>query len=187
MAGSVNGISPAALAELCKQQTVRLIDVRTPAEFEQVHANGATNIPLDEFDPAAVLNGCTETIYVICRGGGRAQKACEKLLTVNASVRVVNVDGGTLAWEGAGLPVVRGQKHMSLERQVRIAAGALIVISILLSIFVHKGLLGIAGLVGAGLVFAGMTDWCGMGLVMGKMPWNRRTGNTECGQDRRSE
>jgi hypothetical protein len=139
-----------------------------------VHANGATNIPLDRFDPAAVLNGCNEPIYVICRAGSRGQTACEKLLALNPAVRVVNVEGGTLAWEAEGLPVVRGRKRMSLERQARIVFGVLIVISVLLAIFVHKGLLGIAGLIGAGLVFAGMTDWCGLGVVLGKMPWNRR-------------
>ena len=69
MAGSVNVISPAALAELCTQRKVRLIDVRTPTEFQRVHARGATNVPLDEFDPATVLNGCEDTIYMICRGG----------------------------------------------------------------------------------------------------------------------
>ena len=85
MAGSVNVISPTALAELCKQQKVRLIDVRTPAEFQQVHAKGATNIPLDEFDPATVLNGCEDTIYLICRGGGRV---AESLREVDRGERV---------------------------------------------------------------------------------------------------
>jgi rhodanese-related sulfurtransferase len=174
MASMVELISPAALAEIGKKGPVKLIDVRTPAEFASLHARGATNIPLDRLDPAEVLNGCSETVYLICRAGSRGQSACEKLLAANPAVRVVNVDGGTLAWEAEGLPVVRGRKHMSIERQVRIGAGALVLVSILLAIFVHKGLLGIAGLIGAGLVFAGMTDWCGMGLVLGRMPWNRR-------------
>jgi rhodanese-related sulfurtransferase len=175
MPATINLISPAALAELCKQRSIKLIDVRTPGEFEQLHAQGATNIPLDEFDAAAALSGCDDALYVICRAGNRAQKACEKLVAANPGVRIVNVDGGTLAWEGAGLPVVRGRKRMSLDRQVRIGAGSLVILSILLSIFVHSGFIGLAGLVGAGLVLAGMTDWCGMGMVLGKMPWNRRT------------
>jgi rhodanese-related sulfurtransferase len=178
MPATIDVISPAALAELGKKGPVKLIDVRTPAEFESVHASGAINIPLDRLDPAVVLNGCTETVYLICRGGTRGQTACEKLLAANPAVRIVNVDGGTLAWESEGLPVVRGRKHMSIERQVRVAAGALVLLSVLLAFFVHKGLLGIAGLIGAGLVFAGMTDWCGMGMVLGKMPWNRRTGQS---------
>ena len=175
MSTTIEAISPGALAELNKNKPVRLIDVRMPMEFEAVHAKGATNIPLDRFDPAEVLSGADDTIYVICRAGSRGQKACAKLIAANPSVRVVNVDGGTLAWEAAGLPVVRGRKRMSLERQVRIAAGSLIILSFALAIVVHPGLLGIAALIGAGLVFAGMTDWCGMGLLLGKMPWNRES------------
>ena len=85
----------------------------------------------------------------------------------------VNVEGGTLAWEQAGLPVVRGKKAMSLERQVRIAAGSLVVLGTALGAFVHPGFLGLSAFVGAGLVFAGVTDTCGMGMVLARMPWNR--------------
>ncbi|MSR53054.1 MAG: DUF2892 domain-containing protein [Gemmataceae bacterium] len=173
MSQTIEAISPAAFAELNKQKPIRLIDVRMPMEFEAVHAKGATNIPLDRFDSTAVLSGPDDAIYVICGTGSRGQKACEKLIATNPSVRVVNVDGGTVAWEAAGLPVIRGRKSMSLERQVRIAAGSIILLSFGLAIFVHKGLLGLAALVGAGLVFAGMSDWCGMGMLLGKMPWNR--------------
>jgi len=180
MSQTIEAISPAALAELNKQKPIKLIDVRMPMEFQAVHAKGATNIPLDRFDPTAVLNGAEDAIFVICRAGSRGQKACEKLIASNPSVRVVNVDGGTLAWEAAGLPVVRGRKSMSLERQVRIVAGSLIILSFVLAIFVHRGLLGIAALMGAGLVIAGMSDWCGMGMLLGKMPWNRER-KAECG------
>ena len=175
MSVRIEQISPIALAELREKGPCKLIDVRTPAEFALVHAQGATNIPLDRLDPAAVLNGCNETVYVICRAGSRGETACEKLLAVNPAARVVNVDGGTLAWEAAGLPVECARKPVSFERKVRLAAGLLVVISILLAIFVHKGLLGLAGLVAAALVLAGMTNWCGLGMVLGKMPWNRPT------------
>ena len=175
MSTAIELINPGALAELNKQRPIRLIDVRMPMEFEAVHAVGATNIPLDRFNPEEVLGGADDAIYLICRAGSRGQQACERLIATNPSVRVVNVDGGTLAWEAAGLPVVRGRKKMSLERQVRIAAGAIILLSFLLAIVVHPGLLGIAALIGAGLVFAGMTDWCGMGMLLGRMPWNQAT------------
>ncbi|MBY0459619.1 MAG: DUF2892 domain-containing protein, partial [Gemmataceae bacterium] len=85
----------------------------------------------------------------------------------------VNVEGGTLACVEAGLPVFRGRKMMSLERQVRIAAGSLVLLGVGLS-FVHEAFLGVSGFVGAGLVFAGVTDTCGMGLLLARMPWNRR-------------
>ena len=74
----------------------------------------------------------------------------------------------------AGLPVVRGKKAVSLERQVRIAAGSLVVIGVALGLLVHPVLFGLSGFVGAGLVFAGVTDTCGMGMMLARMPWNRR-------------
>jgi rhodanese-related sulfurtransferase len=85
----------------------------------------------------------------------------------------VVVAGGTNAWAAAGLPVIRGRKSISIERQVRIVAGSLVVIGFLLGWFVHRGFFGLAGLVGAGLVFAGVTDICGMAIVLAKAPWNR--------------
>ena len=85
---------------------------------------------------------------------------------------MVCVEGGTAAWEQAGLSVVRERRVMSLERQVRIAAGTLVLVGTGLGAFVHPLFLGIAAFVGAGLVFAGITDTCGMGLILAKMPWN---------------
>ena len=165
-------ISPIALAELSRQRPIRLIDVRTPGEFAQLHAQGAVNVPLEQVD-AKLVTGHDETLYLICRAGSRGHKACELLLAIDPQARVVNVDGGTLAWHAAGLPTVRARKRMSNERKGRLLALVLIIISILLSIFVHKGLIGLAGLVAAGIVFAGMTNAFGMGLIIGKMPWYR--------------
>jgi len=87
--------------------------------------------------------------------------------------RVINVEGGTQAWDQAGLPVVRGKKTISLERQVRIAAGTLVLVGSLLGAFVSPWWIGLAAFVGAGLVFAGITDTCGMGLLLARMPWNQ--------------
>ncbi len=169
---SVSTITPTRLAELARAGAVTLIDVRTPAEFEEVHVAFARNVPLDQFDPKAVSADPAAPVFVICQKGGRGQKACEKLVAAGFT-RAANVEGGTLACVGAGLPVVRGRKTISLERQVRIAAGALVLLGVGLS-FVHPAFVGIAGFVGAGLVFAGVTDTCGMGMVLARMPWNRR-------------
>lgn len=179
MTETLETISPAALAEKCKLGSVQIIDVRTPMEFHQVHAEGAINLPLDQLDPAKVKPPADGNLYVICQSGSRGSKACTALRLSNVSYRVINVDGGTTAWEAAGLPVVRGQKRMSLERQVRIAAGALVVVGVSLGFFVHPAALGLAAFVGAGLVFAGVTDTCGMGMMLAKMPWNR-VSSTAC-------
>ena len=169
---AIGTITPQRLAELARANSIILIDVRTPAEFEELHVTFARNVPLDRLDPKALSHEVGAPLYVICRSGSRGQKACEKLEA--AGIRdVVNVEGGTLACEQAGLPVVRGRKMMSLERQVRIAAGALVLFSVGLG-FVHPILFGLAGFVGAGLVFAGLTDTCAMGMLLARMPWNRR-------------
>jgi rhodanese-related sulfurtransferase len=169
-------ITPQKLAELSRQgQGVDLIDVRTPVEFREVHVEFAHNVPLDRLDPAGVAQlrkSADQPLYVICRSGGRGGQACEKLQAAGLT-NVVNVEGGTLAWDAAGLPVTRGKKAMSLERQVRIAAGSLVLIGVILSLTVHPYLIGLSAFVGAGLVFAGVTDTCGMGMILARMPWNQ--------------
>ena len=152
--------------------SIQLIDVRTPAEFRSVHAEGALNHPLESLDAEALPFEKGETLHMICQSGGRSAKACQ-LLEAAGYEAVVNVEGGTAAWQAGGLPVVEGKKAMSLERQVRIAAGSLIVTGAAIGYFVHPGGYGLSAFVGAGLVFAGVTDTCGMGMLIAKMPWNR--------------
>ena len=167
-------ISPVQLANLLKTGTIDLLDVRTPVEFWELHAAGARNVPLDRLDPSAEMKGRVgdEPLYVICRSGGRGRQACEKFLAAGFN-NVVNVEGGTLAWAECGLPVVRGKKAISLERQVRIAAGSLVLLGALLGWLVHPIILVLSAFVGAGLVFSGVTDTCGMGLLLSRMPWNQ--------------
>ena len=174
---TVATISPRELEEQRKTgRPIDLIDVRTPIEFREIHVEHARNIPLDQLDPASITearNGSAEQpLYVICRTGNRARRACEEFAAAGVT-NVVNVDGGTVAWEQAGLPVVRGKKAMSLERQVRIAAGFLVFAGTLLGFLVHPWFLALPAFVGAGLMFAGIADTCGMGLMLAKMPWNR--------------
>jgi rhodanese-related sulfurtransferase len=160
--------------------------VRTPMEYQELHVVHARNVPLDRLDPGAVMqarNGSQEPLYVICRSGSRGRQACEKLIAAGHT-NVVNVEGGTLACAEAGLPVVRGKKMISLERQVRIAAGSLVLLGVLLGWLVHPAFLGLSAFVGAGLVFAGVTDTCGMGMLLARMPWNqvKETAPACCGR-----
>lgn len=162
---------------LCKdRKKIDLIDVRTPVEYREVHVDIARNVPLDQLDPAAVMqarNGsANDPLYLICRSGSRGEQACEKFVKAGFT-NAVNIEGGTIACVEAGLPVVRGKKSMSLERQVRIAAGSLVVLGAVLGWFVHPGFIGLSAFVGAGLVFAGITGTCGMGMILARMPWNR--------------
>ncbi len=165
--------SPAEAAAGAAAGSAHLIDVRTPAEFRAVHALKAQLHPLGQFDPKAIAGALPAgaTIHLLCRSGGRATQAAQQFAAIGLACVVV--EGGTDAWVAAGLPVVRGRAAMALERQVRIAAGLLVVIGVVLGFSVHRGWFGLSGFVGAGLTFAGLTDTCMMGMMIAKMPWNR--------------
>lgn len=174
---TITTISPQELAaRQARGEVCEVIDVRTPVEFREVHVTFARNEPLDRLDPNGLMNArngaSQQSLYVICRSGNRANQACEQFVAAGFS-NIINVAGGTLAWEQAGLPVTRGKKAISLERQVRIAAGLLVVTGAALGYFVNPAWIGLAAFVGAGLVFAGITDTCGMGMLLARMPWNQ--------------
>lgn len=170
-------------AEVPLENTL-LLDVRTPAEYEEAHIAGSVSHPLNELAPDEVkrLAAGKSACVLVCRSGNRARQAAEKLSEGGVPALQV-LEGGVLAWEAAGLPLKRGVKTMSLERQVRIAAGALVFTGAVLGYFVHPAWIALSGFVGAGLVFAGITDTCGMGLLLARMPWNNRRGgrvDTSC-------
>jgi len=164
-----------------KGQTHCVIDVRTAAEYGACHVDGAKLFPLQDLSVAKVLleaekgegNG---PIYVLCKAGGRAMKAAEKIAPETLR-DVIVVDGGTDACVACDMPVNTGKEAMSLERQVRIAAGSLVVIGAALGTWVNPGFYGLSAFVGAGLVFAGITDTCAMGMLIARMPWNQSSGN----------
>lgn len=153
-----------------------IIDVRSPAEFEEVHAEGAVNIPLDKFNAEQVIakHGLTDSnpVYMICKMGGRSQKACDALAKAGLT-SAVNVTGGTDAWVAAGLPSVTGEKQkFSIQRQVQITAGSIALVGALLS-FMNPLFAILPTFIGAGLVFSGLTNTCGMGKMLAMMPWNQ--------------
>jgi hypothetical protein len=129
---------------------------------------------LDELKPGSLQLAKEQPVYLLCRSGQRATKAAEKFAKEGFTQPVV-VAGGTLAWIEANLPVTRSAvKVISLERQVRITAGAIVFTGVILARFVNFNFIWLSGFVGAGLVFAGISDFCGIGLLLAKMPWNKR-------------
>lgn len=176
MVNEIPAITPLKAREIAAENTaVILLDVRTPSEFSARRALGARNIPLDTI-PDAIAAGelpKDSTICVLCEKGGRAAIAAGHLL--KAGHRAVHVvTGGTDSWAASGLPTEgTGRKVMSIERQVRIGAGSLVLAGVVLGFLINPAFLALPAFVGAGLVFAGITDWCGMGLLLARAPWNR--------------
>jgi len=176
---SQNSIQPRELQRLLATgQPVHLLDVRTPGEFSTAHVPGATLLPLDELDAAAF---CREhgtagsPIYVLCQSGGRARRAMEKLQRAGFTGCVL-VEGGTQAWMDAGLPVNRGEsKVLPLMRQVQITIGAVSATGAALALTVNPKFAFIPLLTGCGLLFAGITGFCGLALLLAKMPWNKKS------------
>ena len=158
-------------------QQLDLIDVRTPVEFRALHVTIARNAPLDRLDPneiEAARNGtASEPLYVVCRSGGRSRQACEKLLAAGVN-NVINVEGGTMACVSAGAPVVRGKSAIPLNCQVQIITGVTVVAGAVATVLTSNLYwLSLPILMGAGLVFSGLTNTCAMGTMLARMPWNQ--------------
>lgn len=169
----VRSLTPDEAKELLDRGELVLIDVRTDIERAEIHAVGSVHIPLDRLNPQDVLKQYDgKIIACICKAGNRSPRAIQTLLQAGAT-RVANVVGGTEAWARAGLPVERQSRVIPLERQVLIAAGMLVLLGVVGGYTMHPWGFLLSGFVGAGLVFAGMTGFCGMGLLLAKMPWNR--------------
>ncbi|MGV9809970.1 rhodanese-like domain-containing protein [Micromonospora chersina] len=151
----------------------RLLDVRTPAEFETSHIPGSYNVPLDLLKEhrEELRNHLDEDVVLVCRSGARATQAEQALAGVGLPNLKV-LDGGILAWQAANAPIKRGAPRWDLERQVRLVAGSIVLASVLGSVFVPQ-LKWVAGFIGAGLTFAAVTNTCAMGMMLGKLPYNR--------------
>ena len=168
-------LPPAELTSLLRDRPeTRLLDVRTPGEFEAEHIAGAYNVPLDTLSEhgAEIRAAIAEPVVLVCRSGQRARKAEQALKSAGMSNLHV-LDGGMTAWTAAGLPVRRATPRMSLERQVRIAAGALAAVGGFLALFVNPLFAVLPAFVGSGLVVAGATDTCAMGMLIAKLPYNQ--------------
>lgn len=154
-----------------------VLDVREYPEYAEAHLPGSRLVPLGELKQRPALAGNGE-VLLLCRSGRRAKEAAA-LLEGCPGVRPVVIEGGIEAWKQAGLPVRKERGPISLERQVRIAAGALVLTGLLLDLVV-PGFRFLSYFVGAGLIFAGVTDTCAMGLLIAKLPWNRRRVAATC-------
>jgi rhodanese-related sulfurtransferase len=159
---------------LAAEPRTRLLDVRTPGEYESVHIRGSYNVPLDQLaeHSAEIRSNVVDPVVLICQSGARARKADEALRQCSMSNLHI-LEGGVNGWVAAGEPVVRGPERLSLERQVRIAAGALAAVGGLLALMVSPAFALLPAFVGGGLIFAGVTDTCGLAMALSRLPYNR--------------
>ena len=151
----------------------RVIDVRTPGEFETAHIAGAYNVPLDLLREHRdeIIEHLDQDVVLVCHSGQRAAQA-EETLRHAGLVNVHILDGGITAWNAKGFAVNRGAQRWDLERQVRLVAGSIVLTSILGSIAVPK-LKWLAAGVGGGLSVAALTNTCAMGMALSRLPYNR--------------
>lgn len=153
-------------------ERVAVVDVRSPSEFGTGHIPGAVNVPLEQVGVRISDLPRGGEIVLVCESGRRAAMAAETLETGGLKARVL--EGSTAAWRKAGRPLVTsGGSSWSLDRQVRLGAGALVLSGTVLGVVAHPLWFALSGFVGAGLTFAGLTNICGLAMVLQKMPWNR--------------
>ncbi len=170
----MNECTVLGLQEHIRNDEIHLIDVREQMEFAGGRVAGASSLPLGELEQRYAEIDHSKPIYVMCRTGRRSAEAQKKLQALGFK-NVVNVTGGIEAWKKENLPIERDEHApWSIERQVRFTAGLLVFTGVVLSLLVHSYFIALAGFVGFGLAFTATIDWCGMGLLIGKMPWNRR-------------
>jgi rhodanese-related sulfurtransferase len=190
MTASITTISPQHLHELrANGKEINLIDVRTPAEYRTGHAVGAKLVPLEDLDPEVLTSdlqqsgaGYEKPLYITCQAGFRAQQAAERLRSAGYR-KLVLIEGGTEAWQKAGLPMelsgnpssLANGNVISVERQVQIAIGVLLVLKVFFGFTIHELFFAMIPLIGVGLIFAGATRWCGMARLVGMLPWNHNS------------
>ncbi|MET8610091.1 rhodanese-like domain-containing protein [Streptomyces sp. RM1] len=156
-----------------------VIDVRTPGEYAGGHVPGALNIPLDQLDRALPdIRHAAERgeLLVVCASGARSEKACAQLAA--QGIRAATLAGGTGAWAAQGHALDRPlacdvKTAWSMDRQVRLTAGSLVLLGLALGEFVHPAFRLLSAGVAGGLVFSAVTDTCGMAAMLGKLPYNR--------------
>ncbi|PSN20691.1 hypothetical protein C7271_01020 [filamentous cyanobacterium CCP5] len=158
-----------------EQQTITLIDVREPAEFAGEHIPGAVLVPLSRFDGRKIPQAGNTQLVLYCRSGNRSEIAAQKLLDAGLE-SVTHLSCGLASWKEAGYAtVVNRNAPISLMRQVQIVAGSLVFLGTLLGAFISPWFLILSGFVGAGLMFAGISDTCMMGMLLAKLPYNQRS------------
>lgn len=173
MTDTVREIDAATVKSWLDRGDCVLIDVREAGEHARERIAGAKLVPLSSFDPATLKDHGGRRLVVHCLSGSRSAKAQARL--ADAGIEAVNLTGGIEAWKAAGLPVrIDTSAPLPIMRQVQMVAGSLVVAGAALGVWVHPGFHALSAFVGAGLVFAGASGWCGMASLLALLPYNKR-------------
>ncbi len=179
---SVQNVSASEFAQKMHQnEDLLVVDLRTSAEVATECLENCLHLPVQEITPERLQKqmrdkgiAANTPVYLLCQSGKRATMAVEKLASCS-DLSLVVLDGGLNAIKAQGTPLQRGTRNvMSLERQVRLTTGLLVVLGVALGFTVHSGFYLLSAFVGAGLVFAGITDTCAMAMILARMPWNTK-------------
>lgn len=171
-------VSPELLEGWLREGNTVIVDVREDFEHAEERIDGAELMPLSKFDPAALRARHPDARMVFqCRSGRRSADAASRYAA--GSERVFHLAGGIEAWKASGRATVKpvGAPRLPVMRQVQMTAGFLVALGVLLGVVVNPWFLAISAFVGCGLMFAGATGWCGMAMLLGKMPWNKVSGS----------
>lgn len=174
-------IDATTLKQWMDKGEVMLVDVREPAEHASENIPGATLVPLGTVCKSKVPETHGKKLVIHCRSGKRGGTACEKLLAEDPNLEVYNLEGGIMAWEQAGNKVASsGKSILPLDRQVQLTIGLFLITGSVLGYVFSPAWFIFTGLIGCGLTFAGLTGFCGLAMLIAKMPWNQNVSGTSC-------
>jgi rhodanese-related sulfurtransferase len=175
MPATLQLLKPAVVADRVRFGRAVLVDIREPDEFARRHVKGALSRPLSSFESAHLKIEPGKEVVFTCRSGMRTAANCDRLAKSVDGVAFI-LEGGVDGWAAEGLPLEEDRKApLEIMRQVQIAAGSLVLAGAILGVLVNPLFYGLSGLIGAGLLFAGLSGYCGMARLLSAMPWNRGT------------
>lgn len=171
---AIKNVDPKTLKKWLSNNEAVLVDVREPIEHSAKNITQANLVPLSQIAKCNLPQCQNKKLVLHCQGGKRSMAACEKLLREDPELEIYNLEGGIMNWEKECLDSASCAKScLPLDRQVQIAIGSLVLITSLLAYFVNEKFLLLTAFIGGGLIFAGLSGFCTMSVLIAKCPWNK--------------